>query len=198
MLALGANRVLRSPTFHYHVDASKAPLDLGTGLVVMTIDGDALEPDRSTLALTGTLLGKPATLVVLQASGKSYQRDALGKTWQPMTSPIPLDIFGAERDIASGMAVARSPQRLTDEPIDGVTCHHVIADVPATTLTSTFGTALDGPPVRAEYWIATSDLTVRQVTLTGKITWDATTSTQVVKIVLQRIGAPVVFPNLPQ
>lgn len=195
LLALGSNRTLRLSTFHYRLDASAAPLDVGYGLRATVIEGDAQQPGRSTLVVSGTLDGRPGSATFLDVDGRYYRQDPLTRRWRPLDSPLPIDVFEAQQSLAAGMNVARAPQQVADEPIDGTPCHHVIATLPAVSLTSLFGTPADGPPVRADYWIASGDLAVRQVTLTGKITYDATSASQVVRITLSRLGSPVAVPS---
>lgn len=183
------------PSFHYRLDASGAPLDLGYGLRATAVEGDAREPGRSTLDVSGTVDGRPGSATFLEVAGRYYRFDPLARRWQPLDSPLPIDIFEAQQSLAAGMNAAGAPQHVADEPIDGTPCHRVIAMLQPISLTSLFGTPVDGPLVRADYWIAETDLTVRQVTLTGKITYDATSASQVVRITLSRPGAPVAIPS---
>ena len=158
-------------SYHFVLEQVGGGTPLGTGLEMKKASGDIVRPDKLQTTISGTFSGMALEVQLVSVGGKTLMTNPLNGNWEePPAQFNVLGLFDPNTGIAAIMNGVTNVTRLDDVNSSGVLSYHLSGNVNSEALSPITGSSIKGTAIGVEVWIGQSDLFVRNIQLTGRIT----------------------------
>ena len=157
-------------SFHFRLKHSEgAGIGGPGGILVTTVEGDVVRPDRMRATLEGTAFGSFVRLEVVIIGETTYMTDPLIGAWQTYPRAVsPVAFFKPDEGIRAALASLQGPRRLNDEQVAGRWAYHLAGELAPPALESMLG-VVPGESVTAEFWVDQERWLLLQIKLVGRL-----------------------------
>jgi lipoprotein LprG len=184
-------------SYHFLLDQVGGGTPVGMGVEMNKAEGDIVKPDKLKATITGTFSGMSLQIQIVSVGGVVKMTNPLSGKWE--TPPVAFNVLGLF-DPGTGVAAIlkglTDVSKLEDAEAGGVPCYHLSGSIKSENLNAITGSSVAGISIQAEVWIGKSDLLIRDIKLTGKIT-ESEVPGIVRTLTLSKFDEPVTI-ELPQ
>ena len=177
----------------YSLSHEEGGTDMGGGLELTSVEGEALFPDRTRLQAKVVLreFSVRAELSVVQVGERAFMQGPIGERWQEVElGSLPFLFAGMDQSMADALAAAEEVTLAGPGEVDGVPVHRLVARVPSEALRGLVPGAISGETLVLEVAVGQADALPRRIRIEGKVV-DQDTSGMVRLLRLFDFDAPV-------
>ncbi len=197
VLDKAATKMKSVDTVHFQLDMAGGKMQIGPGITVSKLEGDAAKPDKMSLKTKATIAGFAVEVELVTAGGKQYLKNPLTKQWEALQADLgAANLLNPEKGALAILSQAKEIKRAANEDLDGAKVFHIVATVASSGITSVTGGIPSGDDVIIDAWIGVDDFALRKVRVTGGVVQGEGPET-VRTIVFSQFNQPVKI-DLPQ
>ena len=159
-------------TVHFAVTHAEGGTDLGAGITLTSVEGDALFPDRAKLSAQTVVegLGVNLEMGLVQIGPQTYLRDPLSRVWRTTERGVlPFNFVGMHESLADALAAMTGLTLSDGGQVDGVETHRLTGVVSPLAFAGLVLAAADGDALAVDVWIGRDDALPRNVRLIGRL-----------------------------
>ena len=158
-------------SFHFVLDHNGGGTPISGGIEMTKADGDVVKPDKLKMTITGAAMGMTIEVQLITIGDQTYMTNPFTSQWDLLPNDFKvLSVFDPNSGIAAILKGLNNPNKLNDEPIQGVNCYHLSGGIDSGKLSSITGSSVQGVNIATEVWVGKDDFWPRQFKLDGKIT----------------------------
>lgn len=154
----------------YHFTLATDHPGTGTGISLLTANGDTLAPDKIKAKSTVSFSGITADVTIITIGQQQYYTDPITGNWTPTTGIIdPHTLADPQQGIAALISHLQHPGTPADTTVDGNSCWSVEGQLPDQYIAGITGTTSPAANATVDtiVWIGKSDHRVYQIQIKG-------------------------------
>jgi hypothetical protein len=154
----------------FNVTHPNEPTDMGNGLTLTSVEGEAAFPDRSNMTAKGAFGRVNVTFGIIQIGDATYMRDPISQRWNSIDpSTLPFDFNGMNQSVANALKGATEVAATAGESIGGAQTYLLTGKITSDDLRGLVPGAAPGLPLDLEAWVRRSDGMPLRVVLHGRV-----------------------------
>jgi hypothetical protein len=173
--------------------------DLGGGLLLTSVEGEALFPDRASLNATAAFSALRVNLGIgiVQIGDKAYRQDPLNRSWEEVVpASLPFLFAGMNRSVAEAMAASEQVNVIGIGEMDATAVYMLSGSVLSETLRGLVPAVGSGQRLQWEVAMGVDDALPRSLRIQGTM-FSADTPEMARVLVLSDFDEPVVIEPPP-
>jgi hypothetical protein len=156
-------------SFHFSLDVQNVPRS-GTGLQLISAEGDVVVPDRAQADIGGAFAGVPITTQVVAIGDKVWLKNPLSGGWEPIdVNTTPIALLDPSKGVLAVMEGLSEPTDEGTEEIDGVTLRKVSGTASAADVAPLVATSPSELEVPVTLWIGEDDVLLHRIEVSGPV-----------------------------
>ena len=162
-------KALRAVTsVHFQVSHVEGGTDLGGGILLTSVEGDAKFPNGASMRAQGRAFNAPVQFGIVQTGDLTYFCGPLGCIWRTVDpGTLPFDFVGMHDSVADALAATTAVSIEEAGDVNGVPTYLLTGRLLSETIRGLVPGALEGNTLEIAVFVGRDDLLPRSVRLSG-------------------------------